>query len=180
MKKSKFVLVGVTLKYKVQAILGWSLAIFGALGSLVELTSGELDPFGIVLFLVFLACGGAFLSLSFRNKKLVSQFRLYVSILSNQSSMSIYDLSRTVGIPEVKVKKDLQTMIDRRFFADAYIDHGRKCLVFPLMEQETRRASDESHDVLYVTAVCPICGGSNRIVSGKNNRCMYCDNIIRK
>ena len=170
MKKSKINLIAASLKGKIQLICGIGLVIFSIGGFSVEIPA--LDVFGIILAVAVLSLGLFLIYRFYRTQKLISRFRLYVSILSNQSSMSIYALSQTVGIPEQQVNRELQTMIDRRFFADAYIDHGRKCLVFPLMEQETRRASDESHDVLYVTAVCPICGGSNRIVSGKNNRCM--------
>ena len=59
---------------------------------------------------VLLAIGVLLLFLSLRTKKLVSKFRLYVSILSNQSSMSIYELNadyvkyaRFLGIKDSKI-----------------------------------------------------------------------------
>ena len=178
MKKSKINLIAASLKGKIQLICGIGLVIFSMGGFSVEIPAR--DVVGIIIAIAVLSLGLFLIYRFYRIQKLISRFRLYVSILSNQSSMSIYALSQTAGFPEQQVAKELQTMIDRRFFADAYIDRGKRCLVFPLMEQEAKKETTESDDDLYVTTVCPICGGSNRVVSGKNNRCMYCDNIIRK
>ena len=181
MRKNKITLAVASIKRKLQFICGLLLIPFSLIGLCFYLPDPNHYGVGLIVFMiVLLLIGLLLLFCSFRTKKLISQFLLYVNILSNQSSMSIYDLSQTVGIPEMKVKQELQTMIDRRYFANAYIDHSKKCLVFPLMEQADKQEHNALDDELYVAVVCPICGGSNRVVSGKNNRCMYCGNIIRK
>ena len=178
MKKSKLALLGAGLKSKVQAFLGWPLVVFAVIGIVVELSSGAPDPTGMVVGAVFLISGGFLLICSFRTKRLISNFRLYVSILSNQSSMSIYELSMTLGESEQTVMKALRAMIDRRFFASAYIDQGRKCLVFPLMEKAAREEQEELDALPRVVVACKVCGGDNRIPLGKRCNCMYCDNLL--
>ena len=179
MKKSRLALLGAVLKSKVQAFFGWPLLVFFVVGLAVEFSSGAPDSVGIVLSMLCLVGGGALLYCSFRTKRLVAKFRLYVSILSNQSSMSIYELAMTLGESEQRVMKVLQTMIDRHFFASAYIDHGRRYLVFPLMEQKAREEEAEEEAQPHVVVACPVCGGDNRVPLGKLCNCMYCDNLIK-
>ena len=179
MKKSNLALLGAGLKSKVQAFLGWPLVVFAVIGIVVELSSGAPDPTGIVVGAVFLISGGFLLICSFRTKRLISKFRLYVSILSNQSSMSIYELSMTLGESEERVMNTLQNMIDRHLFASAYIDKGRRCLVFPLMEKAAREEQEAMEAQPHVVVACKVCGGDNRIPLGKRCNCMYCDNLLR-
>ena len=178
MKKSRLVLLGAVLKSKVQAFFGWPLVVVAVIGILIELTSGAPELEGIVIGSVLLVCGGFLLFCSFRTKRMVAKFRLYVSILSNQSSMSVYELAMALGESEQKVRKALQAMIDRHFFASAYIDRGRRCLVFPQMEQEAREAQAMEDAQPHVVVACSVCGGDNRIPMGKRCNCMYCDNLI--
>ena len=110
---------------------------------------------------------------------MVAKFRLYVSILSNQSSMSVYELAMALGESEQQVTKALQAMIDRHFFVSAYIDRGRRYLVFPLMEQQAREEQAEEEAQPHVVVACSVCGGDNRIPLGKRCNCMYCDNLIK-
>lgn len=179
MKKSKLALLGATLKSKVLAALGWPIIAFFMIGLGLELTS-EAPEWVFVFFSAACIVGGVAMEISaFRTKKLITKFRLYVSILSNQSSMSIYELSMTLGESEQTVMKTLQTMINRHFFASAYIDRGRRCLVFPLMEQAAREEQEEQEALPHVVVACPVCGGDNRIPLGKRCNCMYCDNLLR-
>ena len=179
MKKSRLALLGAVLKSKVQAFFGWPLVVFAVIGTLIELTSEAPDPEGIVVGSVFLVCGGFLLFCSFRTKRMVAKFRLYVSILSNQSSMSVYELAMALGESEQQVTKALQAMIDRHFFVSAYIDRGRRYLVFPLMEQQAREEQAEEEAQPHVVVACSVCGGDNRIPLGKRCNCMYCDNLIK-
>ena len=180
MKKTKLALVGASVKSKIQAILGWSITAFSVMGLCFYLPSPEEFGWGLIAFMfVLFAMGVLLLLLSWRNKKLISQFRLYVNILSNQPSMSIYELAMTLGESEIKVTQNLQAMIDRRFFASAYIDHGRQCLVFPLMEQATRAVHEEMEAQPHGIVACSVCGGDNRVPLGKRCNCMYCDNFIQ-
>ena len=179
MKKSRLALLGAVLKSKVQAFFGWPLIAFGILGLCFYLPSPEEYGWGLIACMfVILLLGIWLLCLSFRTKRMVAKFRLYVSILSNQSSMSVYELAMALGESEQKVTKALQTMIDRHFFVSAYIDRGRHCLVFPQMEQEAREAQAREDAQPHVVVACSVCGGDNRIPLGKRCNCMYCDNLI--
>ena len=180
MKKSKLALVGAVVKSKMQAILGWPIAVFGVMGLCFYLPSPAEYGWGLIAFMfVLLAIGVLLLFLSLRTKKLVSKFRLYVSILSNQSSMSICELAMTLGESEEGVMNALQDMIDRHFFASAYIDKGRRCLVLPLMEKAVEEARTEWGEKPYTVVTCKVCGGDNRISVGSRCSCMYCDNLIQ-
>lgn len=179
MKRSKLALISAVVKSRVQAVLGWTLLAFSVVGFSVELSADELDAIGLTVASLFLAVGVALLACSFRTRRLVNQFRYYVSILSDQSTMSIYQLSVTLGQPEEKVVRALQAMIARHFFASAYVDRGRKCLVFPLLEKARRESQEELEHLPHEIVTCPVCGGDNRIPVGRGCNCMYCDNLLR-
>ena len=179
MKRSKLALVGAALKSNVQLIAGSMSLFMGLVGFGVESTASPLDPVGIVLSGVFLLAGVVLLVCSFRTKRLMARFRVYVSILSNQSSMSISELSMTLGESQEKVESALQAMIERRFFASAYIDRRRQCLVFPLMEMADGETQAELDAQPHTVVTCKVCGGNNRVPVGKRSNCMYCDHVIQ-
>ena len=180
MKKSRLALVSATVKSQVQLILGLILVPFGLIGVCFYLPNSIEYGIGLIIFMFILLTLGLFLLWwALRTKKLISQFRHYVCILSNQSSMSIFDLSQTLGKQEKEVMDDVQAMIDRRFFAAAYIDHKKKCLIFPLMEKEAQKAKEEETNQQHIIVSCSVCGGDNKIVSGKTGNCIFCHNFIQ-
>ena len=179
MKKSKLTLVGAKIKSNVQAFFGWSLIVAFVGGIGVEMSAEKPDPTGIVFSLACLIFGALLILLSIRTKKLVSKFRLYVNVLSRQSSMSIYELAMTLGENESNVVKSLQAMINRKYFASAYIDMKQKRLVFPMMEREEEIAREQREALPHVMVTCSVCGGEARIPVGSHTNCIYCNNFIQ-
>ena len=175
MKKSQLAIVSAIIKSKVQLILGFVLVPFGLLGLCVYLPDPRKYGIGLIVFMFILLFIGLLLwFFSLKTKKLISHFRLYVSILSNQSSSSVCELAMTVGDSEQHVMAELQAMIDRRFFAAAYIDRSKKLLVFPKLNVTVQEESTQSSEVV----TCSICGGDNKIVAGQHSNCVFCGNSI--
>ena len=179
MKKSKLTLIGAKIKSNVQAFFGWSLLVAFVGGISVEASAEKPDPAGIVLSLACLIFGVLLILISFRTKKLVSKFCLYVTILSRQSSMSIYELAMTLGENEECVVKSLQAMINRKYFTSAYIDMKQKRLIFPMVEKEEETAREQRDALPHVMVTCSVCGGEARIPVGSHTNCMYCNNFIQ-
>ena len=87
MKKSQLAIVSAIIKSKVQLILGFVLVPFGLLGLCFYLPDPRKYGIGLIVFMFILLFIGLLLwFFSLKTKKLISHFRLYVSILSNQSS----------------------------------------------------------------------------------------------
>ena len=129
---------------------------------------------GIILAFCFMGVGLFLLYCSCQTKRLVSKCRLYANALKGHSSITFFDLSQTVGKTEKDVMADIQVMIDRRFFATAYIDYGKKILVLFPDENKTEKEDNQQ----YVIVACATCGGDNKIVVGKYANCIFCGNAI--
>ena len=176
-KKSNIALVSASMKSKEQLTLGYLSIFLSIICFSTVLVARPLELEGIILASAFLLIGIVLLFLAYRTKRMISQFRLYVSILSNQSSMAIYEISQKAGIPEQRIMRELQAMIDRCFFVDAYIDKWRKYIVFPQLEQAEKESVVREGE--YEVITCSVCGGSNQVIKKKNCNCMYCDNKLK-
>ena len=174
MKKSKVKPVMTAAKGKLQLIFGICFSFLGIVGLAAELEP-PIEASGIILASSFLIIGLLFLYGSYRSRKRVSHFRIYVNILSDQPSMAVSELSQKTGFPEETVLCELQGFIDRGFFCEAYIDRAAGRIVFPSMERKLRQEEEKRQDV---RVVCPTCGGGNTLKSGTVGHCIYCKNLI--
>lgn len=161
-------------KGKLQLFFGVCFSFLGIVGLAAELEP-PIEASGIVLAFAFLTIGLFFLYTSYKSRKTVSHFRLYVNILSDQPSMSATELSQKTGFPEETVLYELQKLIERGFFCEAYIDRAQKRIVFPVLERKLLQEEETRYDV---RVICSTCGGGNTLKSGTVGYCIYCKNVI--
>ena len=108
-----------------------SLFIFGAfmgLGALSYLPT--LNWFAIVSSLSSLLGGGATLVARMSMKRRAKRAANYLTVIGGRDYVEVRELSRTCGVKEKTVRRDLDLMIEKGVFgSEAYIDQGNGLLI---------------------------------------------------
>lgn len=127
-----------TLKYISFALIGFGvISIFMTLtGQMTQTVDGVKTVvtgsdmlFYIVVSLLFIA-GGLLLfkkCLSIEEER--KRYRDYISLIVNSNITSIPQISSARAVSSTQVAHDLQVMIDKGYFQNAYIDKTKQCIV---------------------------------------------------
>ena len=173
MRISRAAVKAVVVKGKVASILGY---VFGVPIALVMVVGIEDLPerADVMIFTVFLLAICVFAIIKGAQiKRYVKRFRMYVALMSSKSANSIEELAFSVKKPADFVRKDLQKMMSRGFFAGVYInfltgeiDAGE--LITPAKAAQRIKAAE-----------CKFCGASGRIIEGQVAECEYCGSLLQ-
>ena len=94
---------------------------------------------------------GGFISFISRNtvSKRLARYKRYILLIAQNETVSINDLSKTLGLSTRTCKRDLQAMIDAGYLgAEAYIDHDSSVLILsighPQFTQDSRISADDN------------------------------------
>lgn len=189
MKKSKVNVVINGIIQKIQMIVGVCSAAFGLLGLLVSIS--DFDKGAVYLCLFFIAVGALLIYFSSKRKKLSKLFKKYVQILSCDATGSISNLALQTNTPEEVVKKNLNMLIYKKFFINAYIDEEKNRVVFPSTVNNNDSEYTEvvqnieikfnSYTQLeeYKAVTCKNCGGTCKVKAGTVAECEYCGSLIQ-
>lgn len=186
MNQSKTAIVGSQILEKVELILGWAwVALFGLTAVMMtfEKTLGTSDK--MIIWAVALI-GIPILIAGKRRKKMRLEFKKYVAQLSIDPSGNMAQMADVTNTSVDVVKKNLQYMIKKGFFTNAYIDESSNRLVLPSMDQKGQNQTNPSsagaetgtQDAV-VTCNCPNCGGINKIARGTVAECDYCGSPLQ-
>lgn len=181
-----------TIVEKVQLILGIVIVLFFGLMTVAGLTDEELsaDKAFIVVMIVMDLMGVLLIVLSAVRHQLIKNFKKYVALLSNDPTGSISNLASALGTEEETVIKNLDKMIKKKYFANAYIDRDQNCLCFPNREQapltdmaphqgDRNEPQSAPAAAQMTTVVCKGCGGVNAVQKGCVVECEYCGSSIQ-
>ena len=154
---------------------------------LISMVTG--GGFGLMTPALLFGAGGFFVyrhSQSTRNR--VARYREYINLVVNLEQDYIDDIAWAVKVPYNEAVSDLQRMINEGYFADAYIDHAQRMIVFA--------EHVHHHDMDIVTGLanglanafaapaqdritaCTNCGANNRIFAGHLPECDYCGSFL--
>lgn len=189
--KTKLILS--TIVEKVQLILGIVIVLFFGLMTVAGLTDEELssDKAFIVVAIVMDLIGVLLIVLSAIRHQLIKNFKKYVALLSNDPTGSISNLASALGTEKETVIKNLDKMIKKKYFANAYIDRDQNRLCFPNREQAPLTGTAPHQRELNVpqsapaaspqmtTVICRGCGGVNAVQKGCVAECEYCGSSIQ-
>jgi len=163
---------------KLLSIIGYFLASIFLFTMFIHLIDSELrkglDFSTTVIIWVIIAIGGLFIWLGRSHKQRVRRFRKYSVIVAANAATSLHDIAEQMQTSVDFVKKDLQKMILKRFFTNAYIDMKSNQIVFrshPTMSSGSAIHTPIPPQPLRSTlSQCENCGASNQ--TGQS--CEYC------
>lgn len=173
-------------------VLIFSLCTIGYLTD--KSTADEVGVAFLICSLVLDALGIWLIVLAIKKQKLIQEFKKYVAAISSDPRGYIPDIARALGASERTVRNNLELMIRKNFFSNAYIDRNTDCIVLAnkrtvvqntssdlsdLTDEET--ASDDSNvsTVEMVTVKCKGCGGINTVAKGQIGECDYCGSPLK-
>ncbi|WP_455715022.1 hypothetical protein [Anaerosporobacter sp.] len=192
--KSKSALVISKIIEKIQLCVGWFLIIIFGMSTILTLV----DRSGIkesIISTIFTGLGIWLIILSRKRKKLISDFRTYITMLSSDPTGSIENLALNLGTSQDVVINNLQQMIIKKYFVNAYIDSSNNRVVLahagvkkntvPNAYSNIQTASNPNIDKKnekeeeYISVTCKSCGGINKITKGEVGECEYCGSPIK-
>ena len=183
-----------TLISKIMGLVGYVVGIFFALIALVLLIDGDISG-ALILFFVF---AFPFLLLAWqgrRIKKRIMRFRSYIHFISTQQTGSLHVIATQTNLPVEFVKTDIETMIRKRYFVNAYINHetmeicfaGKTSFPHSGMQQigVVAATSSSSHTPFapgqsvarLESFTCGGCGASGTKPQGGSAICEYCGTV---
>ncbi len=152
---------------RIQIILGMSFAVFMMIVAVYAMFDEVEDGVGIIIVIWMLSLLGLWMYFcGHKRRKMRLEYDKYMVHFLDDDAYSLTNLAALTGTKVEIVKKNIEYMIQRKFFDNAYIDEEKNCLVFPL---------EKNND----TCKCPNCGGVNKVVRGVIIECDYCGSYIR-
>lgn len=196
MNKSKVAIVVSKTVSVVQMIIGVVCLLFFGIVTIGMMADNTMDAgtkgISIVICLAFDALGIWLIVLSIRKNRLIKEFKKYVGAVSNNTDGFIPDIAMSLGTSENIVKRNLELMIKKKFFVNAYIDKNTNCIKIINRQnanvnavqhnnsnQQPSIPSTVSQAVEMVTVKCSGCGGINTIQKGAVGECDYCGSAIK-
>lgn len=155
------------------------LGIFYTIGSIGDSTMTVGQVFSGLL--LFVGGGIALIVVSRRNKKKAQKFKKYIAIVVNQNITSIDNIAAAMDLPYDVVKSDLQNMIDKEYFFNAYINESKReiIIVHKRKQDYNKEASVKFNpNVQVVVVTCKGCGAKNKILKGSVGECEFCGSPI--
>ena len=195
LKTSKAAVVLSAIWGKVMIVFGFFslIIVLGVAILLVDPTyrDDEVTDEAIILTLIlFGVLTIAALRKGFGNFGRIKRFRKYVSLISVQNITSIDRLAGETGKSASFVRRDLQKMIKKGFFANASISAATDEIIIggrtssdPHHPQDSGRdqtpdaGRDTRHEIEAFT--CNACGASGTKQKGVVGKCEYCDSAVR-
>lgn len=203
MNKSKVTIAVNKTMSGIQMFIGIILLSIFAPGTIITLTDRESSAdaeVGLIIFCLCMCVSGTLLvASSVQNLKLAEKFKQYVAAVSNNPDGYIPNIAASLGVSENVVKKNLDLMIKRKYFANAFIDMNSNCIVIankpnanvntaqqpqvkaqqPQTNTNTYTSPAASQTIEMVTVKCKGCGGINTIQKGAVGECDYCGSSIK-
>lgn len=196
MNKSKVAIVVTKTVSIIQMIAALSILFFFGVGTLLCIFDADTRATGgvavLIMCLIFDALGIWLFRQSIKKSKLIKEFKKYVSAVSNNPDGYIPDIAASLGTSEDVARKNLELMIKKKFFVNAFIDKNSNCIKI-LNRQNTGVVNQQrvntnintnintsvSQAAEMVTVKCSGCGGINTIRRGEVGECDYCGSSIK-
>lgn len=179
---SKAKVTAVTLWGKLLSIIGYVIIIFYLIGFFALITDSTEPLDGsdwtvlIVLMFIFIGVGLLLIIPGYKIKKRLKRFRTYVAIISSEHITSIDLIALKLNQSIDFVRNDLQKMIDKKYFTNAYIDKENNEIVIAGLNFN---ATDAEREITNLEVVqCKSCGAMNTKQTGSAAQCQYCGSPI--
>jgi len=154
---------------KIASVFGYAIAGIFLLFAIAMISE---DIFGTIFFAVMMAPGILLIILGTRIKGRVKRFKHYVNLISFLGITSIEELAAKTGKPFLFVRKDLQIMINKKFFSYAEIN------VFTNEINIGRGTVPPQQAGSAVEHLCNSCGAKAIAPVGTQVICEYCGSLV--
>lgn len=159
------------------SIIGYTIVIiFG-----IPLVLGAFKDAGSIIFvLICLAIAAVLIVNGIKIKKTIKRFKKYISIISVENQTSLENIASICSQSIDFVTNDLQKMINKKYFTNAYIDKSTNEFVLQKKNHITENnvmKKDDAVELMVVT--CKSCGASNSVPKGMVTECEFCGTAIQ-
>ncbi|MEQ2457035.1 hypothetical protein [Flavonifractor hominis] len=200
MTKSKVAIVVSRVISIIEMVIGLLYVFSFGFIIIMYLTDEELSSSTGVGFLIFCVIAEAFfiwlIRCSIKRAHLIKEFKRYVTVISAHSNGYISDIAASLGTPEHIVKANLERMMKKKYFSNAYIDYNTNRIVVINREataqnptqpsrantpntNSTQSTPSVSQTAEMITVKCKSCGGINEIRKGSVGECDFCGSSIK-
>lgn len=178
MNTSRAAVVSNAILGKAASLIGYTGSFLFLVGAIASFSEAQMTGFiySLILMLLFVlsAVKGA------RIKRRIKRFKRYVFLISSRHMTSLAELAAGTSQSVDFVRKDLQKMIDKKFFTNAVIDMsadeiiiaGRAASVPPPGPVPASAQSEPE------TFTCKGCGASGIKEKGQPGICEYCGSAV--
>lgn len=181
MNTSKSAIVISTIIGKVCSIIGYILVV--TLGLPLVMGAFKNTDIGVYIFVSIIILLGVLLILfGIKTKRRIKRFKRYVLLISNEHMISLQNLATTTSQSIDFIKKDLQKMINKKYFTNASIDLGTGVIVIGNRQQivpNINTTTQENIPIEIETITCSGCGATNSRQKGIVGYCEYCGTILK-
>ncbi|PID87748.1 MAG: hypothetical protein CSB06_03675 [Bacteroidia bacterium] len=125
----------------------------------------------ITVALIFIALNLFIYYKGYKRKQLIKKFKHYIIIISEKQDGRITNIANYTGKPETYIKKQIQSMIKRKYFKNAFIDHSKNSIIIPGLPQIKPENTQKQ-------IKCKNCGASVQYIPEETTVCAYCGSYI--
>ena len=184
MNTSKVAIVTSAVFGKVASITGYFFAAVFILILVLGLFDNSQEILGVWM-LIPLAFSIFLITKGYKIKQRLKRFKRYVSLISTQHMSSLENIAVSTAQSADFVKKDMQKMIDKKFFVNAVIDEAAKEIVIggktasaPASVSVSRQTQTTEQSELE-KYTCSGCGASGTKPKGTLSICEYCGSTVK-
>lgn len=177
MNSSKVVIVFNSVLGKILRFIGYLLLLlmfFAVLGLAGE--PSAIDGGTVVVIIIVVAVGVLLILKGFKIKNSIKRFKGYVSLISSEHITSLENIAASTSQSVDFVRNDIQNMINKKFFTNAYIDKTANEVVINHVNNNVLQpqAQAAAENIIMETAICSGCGAKNSKPKGQSAICEYC------
>ncbi len=184
MKKSKITIAVNKTISMVQMVCGIIMVLFFGITIMLFIFDNSSDGFSVILLcLLFVILGIWLIVLSRKKSKLIKDFKQYVVAISSNPSGYIPDIASSLGISTDTLHNNLDLMIKKKYFVNAFIDKNSDCIVIANRQTTTNNnnttVNTMEQNIEIITIKCKGCGGINSLQKNSVGDCDYCGSPIK-
>ncbi|MCZ2256941.1 hypothetical protein [Sporosarcina sp. G11-34] len=155
-------------------IWGWVIAGMGIVSWTTLIEDGFFS--GTLGTLFFVGAGLSLVYIGKRTSLNAVKYKKYINMIINKNMKSIATIASAIPVSHDMAIKDIQEMIDKGFFDNAYINYDLDEIA--LSDADGFHTKVKNHNVAMVVVSCNGCGANNKVEKLEIDSCQYCGSPI--
>jgi len=184
LKTSRAAIVVGNILSVISGLAGGFLGLIALVGFIIEITSPTVG--GLIIAFFFTTLSFIFIRAGVLTGRRIVRFKGYVSLISTDGMTSIQQIATHSSQPVDFVRADLQKMINKKYFVDAYIDDQTDSIrigstlvqAAPIQPPSLNQSAPPAVQAELEIFNCSACGASGTKPKGTLTRCEYCGSPI--